>query len=279
MVAAGALFALVTACGSDDPVPLRVSSDGTPAMRVAAQIYGGALARTGVPIDVLDSAAGDRRLLDAAAQGDVDLFPAFTGDLLTSLTPNPEARSSEDVENAVNRALPQGVTIGDPAGVSDRRQLVVAQALVDAHQLTDLSQCAALPPGLPLVTTGVLTAEERQSFDVCRFGAIEDRRTPSEVADRVRDGRALGTLTGLEAATALTGRDDVTALRSQDAGPMAQDLVPVYRAGQIGKSQMKALSRVAGELTTADLAELAARVEAGAAPGAVANEWISTHGV
>ncbi|MBY4569537.1 ABC transporter substrate-binding protein [Gordonia sihwensis] len=277
--AIGAAATLITACGSDVPAPLRVGTDGTPEMQVAAQIYAGALARTGVRVDVGGRASADRRLLDEAAQGDVDLFPAFTGELLTALMPGPDAVSSEDVEEAVNRALPQGVTIGDPAAVNDRRQLILAQTVSDADHLTDLAQCGALPPGLPLVSTGELTAEEKQAFSVCRFGAITERLTPQQVADRVRGGQALGTLTGLEAATALAGRDDVTALRSAESGPMAQDLVPVFRASLIGKPQMKALSRVAGELTTADLAELAARVERGADPAAVANEWIGTHGV
>ncbi|MGB3708511.1 glycine betaine ABC transporter substrate-binding protein [Gordonia sp. (in: high G+C Gram-positive bacteria)] len=270
---------LLSACGSDNQVPLRVSSDGTVSMRVAAQVYAKALARTGVRVDVTDEVAGDRRLLERAAEGEVDLFPAFTGDLLTTLTPAPTAVTGDEVATAVNRALPQGVTIGDPASVSNRRQLVVAENLIGTSGLADLSDCAVLPVGLPLVTTGVLTSEERRSFDVCRFGSIVDQQSPAQVLAAVRDSRALGTLTGLEAAGTLAGQDAVVAVRSADAGPMAEDLVPVFRSGSIGKSQMKALSRVAGELTTADVVAMSNRVAKGADPAVVASEWVSTHGV
>lgn len=273
------VLALLSACGSDAPVPLRVGSDDTSAMRVAAQIYGQALARTGLPIDVVARKAGEKRLLDDAAQGELDLFPAFTGDLLSELTPEREAVGGEEVAAAVSRALPQGVTIGDPAAVSDRRQLVLAQSLAASAGVTDLADCAKLPPGLPLVTTGELSNSDRQAFDRCRIGPILADRTPAQVIDAVRDGRAVGSLTGLESATALTGHDDLLSLRSAASGPIAQELVPVFRSAVVGKPQMKALSRVAGELTTADLAELAARVDGGADPAAVAGGWLGTHGV
>lgn len=269
---------VLTACGSDDPAPFSVGSDGTPAMQVAAQLYAGSIARTGVRVEVRDDTGGDRRLLDEAAQGDVDLFPAFTGDLLATLTPVPTASSAEDVENAVSRALPQGVAIGDPAAVSNRRQVVLARALMDADGVTDLADCGALPPGMPLATTGKLSADDRAAFGACRFGAVEEGLTPAEVVDRVSTGRQLGALTALEAASALAGRDMIAGLRSAESGPIAQDLVPVYRSAQVGKSQMKALSRVAGDLTTTDLAEMAAKVERGADPESIAREWLMTRG-
>ncbi|ALG86686.1 ABC transporter substrate-binding protein [Gordonia phthalatica] len=274
----GLAATLLTACGSDAADPFRVGSDGSATMRVAAAVYAGALQRTGVRIEVQPKPEGDRRLLDETAQGDLDLFPAFTGELLTTLTPKPEATSAADVEDAVNRALPQDVTIGDPAAVDNRRQLVLSQRLVDERHVTDLAGCGALPPGMPLVTTGTLTDDDRTAFAACRVGPVTEGLTAAEVVRRVASGTQLGTLTGLEAATALAGHDDVTAVRSADTGPRSQDLVPVFRAGRVGKSQMKALSRVAGELTTADLAAMAQKVDGGADPTAVANEWLSTSG-
>ena len=276
LAAAGLTASLLTACGDESAEPFRVGSDDSAAMRVAAAVYAGALARTGVRIELEPGSDDDRGLLEEAAQGDLDLFPAFTGELLVTLTPSPEAMSTADVEDAVNRALPQDVTIGDPAAVSDRRQLVLSARLVDEKHVTDLAGCGALPSGMPLATTGKLTDDDRAAFTACRVGPVAEELAPAEVVRRAASGTALGALTGLEAATALTGRDDVAALPSAESGPRAQDLVPVYRAGRVGKSQMKALSRVAGELTTADLAEMAAEVEKGADPRAVANEWLST---
>lgn len=278
LATAGLAATLLTACGSDVVDPFRVGSDSSATMRVAAAVYAGALARTGVRIDVQAAADGDRGLLDETAQGDLDLFPAFTGDLLVTLTPRPEASSAPDVEEAVNRALPQDVTIGDPAAVDNRRQLITSQRLVDTRHVTDLAGCGALPPGMPLAVTGTLTDDDRAAFAACRVGPVREGLTVAEVVQRVATGTELGALTGIEAATALTGRGDVTALRSADAGPRAQTLVPVFRAGRVGRSQMKALSRVAGELTTADLAAMAVKVRQGAAPSTVANDWLSTTG-
>ncbi len=282
-----ALIAL-TGCGSDDAEPLRIRSDGSTPMRVAAAVYAGALARTGVPVDVDDPAGGDRpggdparmrELVDATARGEVDLFPALSGTLLSTLVPRPTETASADVEVAVNRALPQDVTIGDPAAVSDRPRMIAAQSLLEAHDVSALADCGSLPAGLPVVTTGVLTPELRHAFGGCRFGAVVERVAAAEVVRRAATGEALGVLTGFEAAADVSERSDVVVLRADGDGPIAQDLVPVYRSARIGKSQTKALSRVAGELTTADLMELVARVDRGADPRAVADEWRSTRGV
>lgn len=53
------------------------------------------------------------------------------------------------------------------------------------------------------------------------------------------------------------------------------ELIPVYRSAALDKAGLKALSRVAGDLTAAQLAALARRVADGADPRVVAADWLS----
>ena len=274
----GAVAAAVVACGGDGGGPaLTVAHDGTLEMRVAAAVYGGALARTGVRVTTHDAPDGESALLDGVASGEVGLFPAFTGDLLQRLTPNPSAITSDDVLAEVNRSLPQQVSVGDKSLVSDRWQVLAGQDLTASASVENLADCGRLPAGLPLVVSGDPSPAVLAAAAPCQHGPVEKVRGAREVFDRVRDGRALGLIAALDAAS-VTDVPDVGSLKS-DGAPIAQDLVPVFRSPLLEKPQLKALSRVAGELTTTDLAQMMREVRDGADPGAVAGRWLATHGV
>ena len=67
--------------------------------------------------------------------------------------------------------------------------------------------------------------------------------------------------------------------QSPQSGPRAQNLVPVYRTAALTRSEVKQINRVAGEITTADLAELARRADAGTKPRDLAAGWLGEHGL
>ncbi|WP_165943113.1 glycine betaine ABC transporter substrate-binding protein [Gordonia zhaorongruii] len=277
LVAAVLAAVALTACGgADDPV-VRVGHDGTPEMRTAAAIYAGALARTGLKVHTLDAAPDGDQLIDDVASGDVGVYPAYTGDLLRQLTPAPKALTPEDVLADVNRSLPQQVSIGDPSLVSDRWQILAGQGLIEHSGIEDLAECGRFPGGLPLLTTQAPPQEALGAAKACRYGAVEQVDSREELVQRVRDGHALGLITALDAAS-VPDLTDVQALPSKGA-PIAQALVPVFRSGLMAKPQLKALSRVAGELTTADLAQLVREVREGGDPHVVAGRWLGTSGV
>ncbi|WP_415047136.1 glycine betaine ABC transporter substrate-binding protein [Gordonia sp. (in: high G+C Gram-positive bacteria)] len=267
----------LAACDGDDAPSLRIGSSDDPAMRAAAAVYAVGLTRSGTPATVQGAPTGsDARLLEAVAAGEADLFPAFTGALLTRLTARPEAMAGEELLAEVARSLPQGVAVGDPTGVSNRPQLLVSAELRERHDVETLQQCAALPAGLPLVVAPGVPDDQLAAFAACRPGPVERVPQVQALLDRVLSGGALGVAPAL--VTASAGEvHGVVALKS-DAAPRAQDLVPVYRSAALGRSQLKALSRIAGELTTGELAGLAARVAEGADPRVVASEWYATRG-
>lgn len=278
LVAMLAALATVTACGADDPPPVLIGSGDSPAMRAAAAVYAVSLTRSGTPATTDGGLVGDdRRLMEATSTGALDLFPAFTGDLLDQLSTAPAAFGGEELLTEVARALPQGVAIGDPTGVSDRPQLLVAAELRDRYGVDTLADCGALPAGLPLtVVAGEIAPDTLEAFAGCRPGPVQTVADPRAVLDAVTGGRALGVLPALQTAVAADDLEQVRALPS-DQAPRAQDLVPVYRSAALDKSALRQLSRIAGELNTTELAGLAERVARGEDPTAVAAEWLGGH--
>lgn len=288
---------------SDDP--LRIGSSGTPAMRVMAEIYAGALRNSGADVASRIETGDDAALLNTMAHTDVDLFPALTGRLLGVLTPRVTAVTADAVYTELNRALPQGVSVGDPTPVSVAPQVFVATRVAEAAGATELTDCPRLPAGLAVVTVGepdegVLAALRASG---CRFGPAQSVPSADAALRRVADGSAVGVLTPIEvAADRGAEANTVQALRAPAAredgsapegsapegsapdgsvavGPRAEVLVPVYRSAALSRDDVKTINKVAGEITTGDLATMAARVQRGDDPRELAVTWLGEHGL
>ncbi|GAA2069159.1 glycine betaine ABC transporter substrate-binding protein [Williamsia deligens] len=288
---------------SPQDAPLVMGAGDGVAGAVVADIYRQVLRSTGAPV-ADDTTVGDYgRLLDDMTAGRVALFGAFDGALLARLAPSSTATSADDVYTDLNRALPQGVSVGDATTVSDQLQVVVPSAQASAAGVDELSECGRLPGGLALVgdrepdptTMAALTAAG------CRFAPYRRLGSVDEVIATVRSGRAAGLVSPLSSAGTAA---DLTALRtaspasddgsgtstppSSAPGPSpsadpaavrAQVLVPVYASGVLTRERITAINKVAGELTTADLATMAQRVAGRQATvSAVVGGWLAEHG-
>ncbi|GAA3687985.1 glycine betaine ABC transporter substrate-binding protein [Gordonia hankookensis] len=306
-------LAAVAGCSEADSSDggLVMGAPNSPSMQVMAQIYAGALRHAGTPVSTTVPRGDYRSLLDDMDATTVDLFPAFSGQLLSELAPQLTPPTADDVFTDLNRSLPQGVSVGDATTVSATPQVFVAATVAD-HEVTDLAHCARLSPGLPLVVAGRPDGPTIDALSAagCRFGPVESVPSPSAVVRRVAGGGAVGLLTPLDVAgdDAEGSSGDIRALTapksatengesgttgppestSDDApgdravvatGPRAEQLVPVYRTAALSRDQVKTINKVAGEMTTADLATLTRRAVAGAAPADLANAWLAEHGL
>lgn len=300
-----ALAATLLAC-SEDSSPGREVTLGAPdssAMIVMAQVYGGALRHAGSRVASEIHTGGYRQLLDEMDTLDVDLFPAFSGRLLTQLAPQLEPRTAEQVYTDLNRSLPQGVSVGDATMVTGTPQVFVAASMADDRQVSDLADCDRLPVGLPVVMVGAPQQGVVATFTAagCRFGPVQSVDSVTAAAEQIASGQAVGILTPLDVA----GDDaegkvgDIRALRVSAAdikastaasaepsataavavGPRPEELVPVYRSAALTLDEVKTINVVAGEMTTADLATLAREADSGADPADLAAEWLAEHGL
>lgn len=309
-----ALTAVLTVCAlamtllacAEDTAPSRELTVGAPdsaVMAVMAQVYAGALRHAGSSVSAEVNSGDYRQLLDEMDTLDVDLFPAFSGRLLTQLAPQLDPRTADEVYTDLNRSLPQGVSVGDATMVTGTPQVFVAASVADDGQVTDLADCDRLPAGLPLVMIGAPDSGVIEAFNAagCRFGPVESVDSVSAAADRIAAAQAVGILTPLDVAgdDAEGSIGDIRALRVATAdpaasatpsagpsataviaaGPRPEELVPVYRSAALSLDEVKTINVVAGEMTTADLATLARRADAGADPADLAAEWLAEHGL
>lgn len=283
---------------------LVVGTADDPALRVMAEIYAGALRNIGTPVSGDIRTGDDVTLFAEMDRAQLDLFPAFTGQLLHTLAPELTPTGSDEVYSDLNRSLPQGVSVGDATPVSDAPQVFVSTALATSSDASSLADCDRLPAGLPVVTVGEPDPTTMAALAAagCRFGPVETVGSTQDAFTRIATGRSVGVLSALDAAGAQTtdaGKSSppVHALRaaptSTDAttqaagettiaapkGPVAEDLVPVYRTVALTRDEVKQINKVAGEITTADLATLARAAADGANPHDLAVTWLGEHGL
>ncbi|MDS1112194.1 glycine betaine ABC transporter substrate-binding protein [Gordonia westfalica] len=298
-----ALAVVLAGCGDEAGSPPRgivIGSSDDAAMRVMAEVYAGALRNAGSVVSADQLRGDDAVLLGEMDRAALDLFPAFTGDLLTMLAPSSTAIGAEDVYVELNRSLPQGVSVGDETPVSGAPQIFVSTTLAGSVGATGLDDCGLLPPGLPVVATADPDPATLDAFTSagCRLGAVETVDTTDQALQRAAEGTAVGLLTPLDIAgeDAEGASSDVQALRNssgggdsadnpsdgppaEQSGPRAEVLVPVFRSAALNRDQVKTVNKVAGEITTADLATMAGEVETGSDPRDVALEWLAEHGL
>lgn len=249
--------------GTTRSQPLVVADTGTPVQTVLAHLYADALSRGGAAarVDTVDGLPGALAGLDDAS---VALVPGFTGSFLAQLDPSSAARAPEDVYADLARALPEWLAVTDQGLAENGPTVSVTAAAGSALPEATLSalspQCSRLSAAVdPAVDASAVTRALTESYDCAFAPAGPTEVTIVRATDRV----------AVVDATAVVLADDRDGLT-------ADVLVPLVRKGSVDETLDRPLQIIAGELTTADLAEMVDRVRGGEDPGAVAASWLGT---
>lgn len=288
-----AVAAAAVACGSSDAGSvLTVGAGDSAESMMIAEIYAGALARTGLRTRV-EGRIGQRADLLAALDADrIALFGDVSGDLLTALDSTATATKPDAVNAALSKALPEGVVDSDPADGTDLRPTVVAAVSRPdgmPSSLTDLgARCAELTLG---IDTGAPLDAQRAPLDPQR-DVLDPLRTvyhcaithsvtfanDTDLRKALSDGEIqLAVLPG-PPAFRTDGGADLAPLADPDYAFRAAMVLPVIRKSALTDQQLRKLNYVAGELGTTDLADMIHMVrDQGAVPSAVARDWLDAH--
>ncbi|NMD56438.1 MULTISPECIES: glycine betaine ABC transporter substrate-binding protein [Tsukamurella] len=263
------------------PGTVTVGSAGSAASKVEALIYATALRMAGTPVETrLGLGPGEDAAVAAVERGELTVAPALTGALWERYRPGaaqPTKAKEEESENpraqwdaqfvALSAVLPEGLGLGDPTLALDQPMLFAPKEAPSAtlRGCEGLSGAVAVPAGSP--------ADLRGRYG-CPTGPVVAVADEAAAARAVREGRAalaqLGTLS--------PAAQDLVQVADPDGAVPSRAVVPLVRRDGLTVAQTKRLSAIAGELTTADLAELVAQVESGErTPEQATDDWIAEH--
>ncbi|MBL1076147.1 transporter [Nocardia sp. 2] len=288
-----ALAAGAVSCGSDSETPvITVGAGDSYQSMVMAEIYAGALARTGAKTVVKDKLGLRADYLAALDAADATLVSDDTGDLLHSLDSASTAYKPDAVLKALYAAMPEGLTISDPADGTDLRSTVVttAAAGLPANLKELAARCSELTVGIntaagadplrPPLNPRVDVADRLREVYGCRLDPtrIAEYRSDSDVQAAVESGVIQLGVLSMPAAFLKGGAGATIPLADPDYAFRSQQVIPVLRKGVLTEDQIKKLNYVAGELDTAALAELVRRARDDLSnPAALAREWLDAH--
>jgi glycine betaine/choline ABC-type transport system substrate-binding protein len=262
---------VAVACGSPaPPPPLVVSASADPQNTLLANIYAAGLRYYGTAarVETFDDP------LAALDDGKAGVTTGFTGRLLQRFDPRSTARSPEQVYRAMIGALPEGVAAGDYAVAAEDKP---ALAVTDATTATWGSrELAALVRNCSRVTVGAATAADPpNSVGSCTFTQPREFGTPAMLFDALRSAAVTAAWT-TTAATGIPAGVIVLVDRKPALIP-AQNVVGLYRRNEMGEMQLRAVNELAGVLDTAALVQMTTRVQGGADPRMVAEEWLTAN--
>lgn len=272
----GLLIAVAMLAGCSEnggPAPyLTVVTTKEPQYRVLAHIYAAVVRATGIDTKVRESA-------DPVAEldtGIASVAPGFTGRLLRQFAPQQRASGDEEVTyKAMIAALPAGVAAADYGTAEDRPAIAVPSGTTSvsakptlaglARHCDELARAGQVGPGpVPVTRIGSCSTGNPRQFPSTGelFAAL--KRTEVAVA---------WTSTASPALPA----DGVTLVDDEKSWLPANNVVPLYRRNELSEPQVLSLNKVAGELTTGDLAAMTREVSGGADPQRVVDTWLNDH--
>jgi osmoprotectant transport system substrate-binding protein len=292
------LAVAVSACGGNDPTKTDTGATGKPAPSdtivvgsanfqenvVLANIYAEALKAKGVKVTTKLNIGSREAYIPGLEDGSIDLIPEYSGVLLQYFDKSATAVAPDDVFAALQKAVPNDLTVLDKSQAEDKDAVAVTKATADKYSLKSIADLKAV--------AGKLT-----------FGGPPEFKTrPDGIPGLTKHyGVVFGSYKTLDAGGPLT----VNALKNGqiDAGDIfttdpsieannfvvlddpennfaAQNVLPLINKAKASDTVTQALNGVSAKLTTQTLIDLLTKVTVDKQdPNAVAKEWLTSQGL
>jgi osmoprotectant transport system substrate-binding protein len=150
LLAAAAL--LPAGCGGKPGATIKVGSKNFTEELLLGEMYALCLERAGYSVDRRLNLGSTQIAMEALQNGDIDLYPEYTGTALVVQLKMPPMSDPQKVYDTVKRSYEKlyGLTWLAPAPMNDMQALATTQAVSAKYGLRTLSQCARLAPQLRL---------------------------------------------------------------------------------------------------------------------------------
>jgi glycine betaine/choline ABC-type transport system substrate-binding protein len=123
-------------------VSLTVGSANFPENVILAEIYAGALTAQGATVQTKLNIGSREKYYPALESGSLDLFPEYTGTILSFISEGATATSPDDVYAALTKALPANLVALDQAEAQDSDAVVVTKETAEKFDLTTIGDLA-----------------------------------------------------------------------------------------------------------------------------------------
>jgi len=148
----------LSGCGSSDPLApdastaptagagdaIVIGSQTYASNEIIAEIYAQALEAGGFTVDRQFNIGQRDVYIPLLEDGTIDLFPEYTGNLLQFFDPDATVTDADGVYDALNDALPEGLTVLDQSPATDQDSYNVTAAFAAENGLTSIGDLAGI---------------------------------------------------------------------------------------------------------------------------------------
>ena len=296
IAAVATLGLTLAACGSDDPADsddtsasssdtITVGSAQFPENEIIAEIYAQGLEAKGVKVEKKLNIGAREVYIPALESGEIDLLPEYTGNLLSFVDPDATATSPEEIEDALDDALPEKLEVLDAAQAEDKDSLNVTQEFAEKNSLTSIADLKAID-GLKLGANpefrtrayGIPGLEKVYGITGIEFTPISDGGGPKTLK-ALLDGDI--DVADIYSTTPSITENNLVTLEDPENLIAAQNVVPLIAEAKASDKVEDALDAISAQLTTQDLLELNGKNQGPdkAKPADLAKEWLTAKGL
>ena len=298
-VAVGAALALsLAACGSDptkaDPGDTPSTSGGTVSIvvgsaafgesEILAEIYAGALKAQGIDASTKLDIGQREAYIGALQDGSINVFPEYSGNLLTYFDPKATATAPDDVVAALETALPDELEVLTPSAAEDKDSYNVTSELASKYGLQSIGDLKNVPdlslagnPELKTRVYGLPGLEKVYGLSDITFTAISDSGGPATLK-ALTSGQV--DVADIYSTTPSITQNHLVTLDDPEHLIAAQNVIPLLRKDADSATVDDVLNAVSAKLTTQSLLDLNATFNGPDKPKAsdVAADWLQQNG-
>ena len=289
-LAVGALGLTLAACGGDPTEGDKSASDtitigsaAFPENEIIAEIYAKALEDKGVKVKKKLNIGAREAYIPALKNGEIDLLPEYSGNLLTYLDKKATATSAADVEAALADALPGNLTILEAAPGEDKDSLNVTakfskkegvKTIADLKKVKGLKLAAN--PEFKERTYGIPGLEKIYGVTGVKFTPISDSGGPATLKALI-DGKV--DVADIYSTTPSIIANKLVTLEDPKSMIAAQNVVPLINEKKASGTVKDVLNAVSKALTTKELLELNEKNQGKdkVSPAELAKDWVAEY--
>ena len=290
-LAAAALGLSLAACGGDPTEGKKAASDTItvgsadfPENEIIAEIYAQGLEAKGVKVTKKLKIGAREAYIPALKNGEIDLIPEYSGNLMSFLDKDATATSPEEIEDAIEDALPDNLEILDAAPAEDKDSLNVTAEFASKNSVKTIADLAKID-GLKLAANpefetrpyGVPGLKKLYGVEV-DFQPVSDSGGPNTLK-ALLDGDV--DVADIYSTTPSITANKLVTLEDPKNLIAAQNVIPVINDDKSSDKVEDALDAISAKLTTEDLLDLNAKNQGADKTSAaeLAKQWLTDKGL
>ena len=238
---------------------IKIGSAAFPENVVLGNIYGQALAANGFTVTYNLGIGQRAAYIPALEKGEVNLIPEYSGSILDFLNKSATANKPADVDAALAKVLPKGLTALTPSTAADSDSINVTPAFAQANNLVSIADLKNLKkftlaanPEFQTRPDGIKGLQSIYGLNNITFKSINDSGGPATLK-ALLDNTVQAA--DIYSTTPSILQKNLVTLTDPNSLFAAQEVVPIVSTSKVSAKFTSVINKVSAALTTKDLLE------------------------